>query len=397
MIYGNLLLEGYVHRSISCNHCGASPIRGFRFKCSNCVDFDLCESCEALNVHYKTHVFVKIRIPIPPLANPRNPLVPVIYPGNELEETANSYDLADLQAKTHFDHVELEAFYEQFRSLSTVDTEEGGINKETFEKCLGPLGLEKNLITERIFAFYDQDGDGIISFEELVCGLSILCKGSLDERIKYAFKGYDLDGDGYISREELRRMFKAYFRLSMELVRDVVRTMEEGMIDNFDDEATKPVSAAFSAPIPNHARSSGSDDNEDEEDHDESGENAKKMKEASAKGKKSANQSEPNGGVLLDAQRTESLDEGALMLLARDHPVPSSTSSRTPLPPGQMDEEQWPVMEAMSMEAIEEMVDRTFAAADALDKAKIDFDEFKKVVESDLNLLAWFESLGSVF
>jgi hypothetical protein len=65
-----------------------------------------------------------------------------------------------------------------------------------------------------------------------------------------AFTGYDLDGDGIISRQELLKMFKAYFHLSMELVRDVVKTMEEGMMESFDDEASKPISASFSAPIP---------------------------------------------------------------------------------------------------------------------------------------------------
>lgn len=82
------------------------------------------------------------------------------------------------------DQIELEALYEQFKTLSTVDTEEGGIDRETFEQCLGPLGLEKNLITERIFTFFDQDNDGIISFPEIVHGLSILCKGNLDEKIE---------------------------------------------------------------------------------------------------------------------------------------------------------------------------------------------------------------------
>jgi Ca2+-binding EF-hand superfamily protein len=78
----------------------------------------------------------------------------------------------------------LEALYEQFKSLSTVEEGDGGIDKSTFEQCLGPLGLEKNLITERIFAFFDQDGDNIINFSELVTGLSVLCKGNLDEKIK---------------------------------------------------------------------------------------------------------------------------------------------------------------------------------------------------------------------
>lgn len=82
------------------------------------------------------------------------------------------------------DIVELEALYEQFKSLSTVDRPEGGIDRETFEQCLGPLGLEKNLITERIFAFFDQDKDSVISFPEIVAGLSVLCKGNLDEKIE---------------------------------------------------------------------------------------------------------------------------------------------------------------------------------------------------------------------
>jgi Ca2+-binding EF-hand superfamily protein len=44
--------------------------------------------------------------------------------------------------------------------------------------------MEKNLITERIFAFFDRDRDGIITFPELVDGLSVLCKGNLDEKIE---------------------------------------------------------------------------------------------------------------------------------------------------------------------------------------------------------------------
>jgi Ca2+-binding EF-hand superfamily protein len=88
------------------------------------------------------------------------------------------------------DQVELDAFFEQFKSLATsppTDSSPGGITREVFEICLGPLGLEKNLISDRIFAFFDQDGDKVISFKELVCGMSILCKGSLDERISCKF------------------------------------------------------------------------------------------------------------------------------------------------------------------------------------------------------------------
>lgn len=73
--------------------------------------------------------------------------------------------------------------YSQYLSLSTLDQDGGGITRLTFEQALGPLGLEKNLITDRIFRFFDQDDDETISFKEMACGLSVLCKGNFEEKI----------------------------------------------------------------------------------------------------------------------------------------------------------------------------------------------------------------------
>eukprot|EP00051_Salpingoeca_urceolata_P010884 m.133745 g.133745 ORF g.133745 m.133745 type:complete len:402 (-) comp16894_c0_seq5:76-1281(-) len=240
--------EGFVHRGIGCNICGTRPIRGIRYKCANCIDYDVCEACEPQDRHNNTHVFLQIRIPIPPLANPRTALLSPFYPGIPNNTSTLSWSaLQTLQKETHFDQVELEALYEQFKSLST---EEGGITMQTFNLCLGPLGLEQNVVTGRVFKFFDRDEDGIINFGDLVSGLSVLCKGTQEEKLLYAFKGYDLHESGYITREELRQMFKAYFLLSMELVREVVKALEEEMMANFNDDADKPVSSMFTAPIP---------------------------------------------------------------------------------------------------------------------------------------------------
>lgn len=121
------------------------------------------------------------------------------------------------------DQVEIEDLFEQFKSLANSRS---GIDKQTFEHCLGPLGVARNLITERLFAFFDQDSNGRIDFSELVCGLSVLCKGTSEEKIKYAFRGYDLDSDGYITQDELFKMFKAYFYLSKEAIKDAIKTVE---------------------------------------------------------------------------------------------------------------------------------------------------------------------------
>jgi len=56
--------EPAVHRGVLCDGCGVTPIRGVRYKCASCPDFDLCEACEAKGVHAATgHMLLKIRVP----------------------------------------------------------------------------------------------------------------------------------------------------------------------------------------------------------------------------------------------------------------------------------------------------------------------------------------------
>ena len=34
-----------LHFGVVCDGCGATPIKGPRFKCQSCPDYDLCETC----------------------------------------------------------------------------------------------------------------------------------------------------------------------------------------------------------------------------------------------------------------------------------------------------------------------------------------------------------------
>lgn len=268
------------------------------------------------------------------MANPRIQLVKPFYPGT-LQDS--KYDMEPMLQKTHFDRIELDALFEQYKSLAMED----GIPRQVFDLSLGPLGLEKNLISERIFCFFDQNLNGFIDFEEFAMGLSVLCKGSLDEKIKAAFHGYDISQTGKISKENLHSMFKAYFHLSMNLVRDVVKAMEEEMMETFDDDNNKPVSAAFSAPIPASEHHTKIDDD-----------------------------------ITIDTRRMS-------WMHAED--------------PLHLDSPKQPVMEIMSQEAISEMVDKAFIAMQGDDTGYVDFESFKKYVETDCTLISWFETLGSVF
>jgi len=50
-----------VHSGIKCDGCGANPIVGARYKCSVCVNYDLCPECEVKGVHPPAHPMIKIR------------------------------------------------------------------------------------------------------------------------------------------------------------------------------------------------------------------------------------------------------------------------------------------------------------------------------------------------
>jgi len=45
---------------VRCDGCNAEPIRGIRYKCSVCSNYDLCQQCETKNVHPE-HPMIKIR------------------------------------------------------------------------------------------------------------------------------------------------------------------------------------------------------------------------------------------------------------------------------------------------------------------------------------------------
>ena len=262
--------DGYVHRHVTCNSCNTMPIRGIRYRCANCVDFDLCEQCEAMQVHPKTHLFYKVRIPASFLGNPRQ-AQPLWYPGRP----ANLFRSLTAKEKKHFCKVsgyeaaEVDALWDQFRCLAATeypkDPDDLGmaIDRSTFNKCFIPSTTLRqpapNLIYDRMFAYYDTNGDGLIGFGEFVTGLASLRSKNQDEKMKRVFQGYDIDCDGYISRSDFLRMFRAYYALTRELTREMVTGMEEEAVEaGVQPEiimSSQPLSSAFAVVIPTESRS----------------------------------------------------------------------------------------------------------------------------------------------
>ena len=257
--------EGYVHRGVTCNGCSTLPIRGIRYRCTNCADFDLCELCEAQQIHDRTHLFYKVRIPAPFLGNPRQPQA-VWYPGKprSSEYALSKEDRVLLCQRTGLQMPVLEALWEQFKCLAAVDYPEDptkyclAINRPTFDKCFIPKSTARspppNLIYDRMFCFYDTNDDGLIGFQEFVFGISSIGYKKPEERSRQIFNGYDIDNDGFVSRADFQRMFTALFNLHKELAKDIVTRIDDEVYD--EDVArevinsSQALSSAFSGSIP---------------------------------------------------------------------------------------------------------------------------------------------------
>eukprot|EP01089_Gocevia_fonbrunei_P011411 TRINITY_DN2469_c0_g1_i1.p1 TRINITY_DN2469_c0_g1~~TRINITY_DN2469_c0_g1_i1.p1 ORF type:complete len:470 (-),score=71.10 TRINITY_DN2469_c0_g1_i1:73-1482(-) len=53
------------HDGVQCDICQVFPIVGDRYKCGNCIDYDLCQLCEPNTTHDATHIFIKLKQPLP--------------------------------------------------------------------------------------------------------------------------------------------------------------------------------------------------------------------------------------------------------------------------------------------------------------------------------------------
>jgi len=51
-----------MHTSVRCNGCSQYPLKGRRYKCLTCNDFDYCEYCYYANKFKHTHNFNVIRV-----------------------------------------------------------------------------------------------------------------------------------------------------------------------------------------------------------------------------------------------------------------------------------------------------------------------------------------------
>eukprot|EP00076_Gallus_gallus_P012111 XP_015128747.2 calsenilin isoform X1 [Gallus gallus] len=147
--------------------------------------------------------------------------------------------LEQLQAHTKFTKKELQSLYRGFKNVSAVgwdplpafgdtptpglpvaialsspqDCPSGHVDEETFTLIYAqffPQG-DSSAYAHFLFNAFDADGSGALCFEDFVIGLSVLLRGTAQEKLKWAFNLYDINKDGCITKEEMLEIMKSIY------------------------------------------------------------------------------------------------------------------------------------------------------------------------------------------
>ncbi|XP_035210873.1 neuronal calcium sensor 1-like isoform X2 [Stegodyphus dumicola] len=89
------------------------------------------------------------------------------------------------------------------------------MTKEEFKHIYGqffPSG-DPTRFVDYVFNVFDIDKNGVITFKEFILAISITTRGTIEEKLNWAFSLYDFDSDGYVTRDEMLDIVRAIHRM----------------------------------------------------------------------------------------------------------------------------------------------------------------------------------------
>jgi len=138
------------------------------------------------------------------------------------------FSITEVRRLTKLDMFEPDEVFEIFGEASAEADQPGALTRAVFRRCFARIvklggGHAKGgdyaavtTVVNRLFDMFDSDGNGIVDFRELSSGLSVLCSGTRDEKVRAAFSLYDYNRDGFISLDEMTKYITSVFKVMFE-------------------------------------------------------------------------------------------------------------------------------------------------------------------------------------
>jgi len=138
------------------------------------------------------------------------------------------------------------------------DGEGGQLNLEHFlaayDGLLATHGVEApgKETQNSVFELFDRDSNGVVDKMELVCGISLLCSGSEEDKVHAVFDVFDMNGDGFISMDEMFKFLTSVFKVVLTPnVKGVMSSMGVN-VESAEDLASVTSLECFKAADLNH-------------------------------------------------------------------------------------------------------------------------------------------------
>eukprot|EP01094_Clydonella_sp_ATCC50884_P023383 TRINITY_DN558_c0_g1_i1.p1 TRINITY_DN558_c0_g1~~TRINITY_DN558_c0_g1_i1.p1 ORF type:complete len:194 (-),score=74.67 TRINITY_DN558_c0_g1_i1:477-1058(-) len=129
--------------------------------------------------------------------------------GQSNSTSSKKVEIGALDHTPHFDDSELQSLAKQYQK----ENPSGTIAKEEFIEAMEQMGVVDTFLQNTLFNVFDANADGEISFSEFVQALSIMTRGTPNEKLRFAFKMYDIDHSGYVSRDDMLQVLEAFARM----------------------------------------------------------------------------------------------------------------------------------------------------------------------------------------